>query len=521
MNGIIIKDLPMSNEVNDDDFLILDRYSGTKKIKTRNFKEFLADGIKVQGGSNQDDLLNGVNSVLKYRDKTIIPLTLASAVFMDNEGKTIYEVIDDLSINNTNINSELNTMNQSIDSVKEEVNEIKNMRLNTVKKTNRLDDCELAPLKMKDFTKGVVADLLFYVPDSKNQQGLSYAMDHFYVGFDIGSGNGEIIKYTKSGKKVSSTGSLVLGHCAEISFRESNGRFYVCNGGGSNLTKIYEVDFDNKRVIKTLDLSHLGTAALVTVNNDLDELILTTSLNGGDSGEITFSFTDYNGVVRKQFKIANQGVPQGLEYFNNIIYYYTNNRITCIDMDGNILGDFKINKKGESEGITICYDNGFPYLAVGYNGSNRIYSIRPYEAQKMVTPMFLNPFYSNSNPSTQLLPRMLGFALSFDYDTKLFSIANWANGVTDNIGGIIQRVENLADEVRVYLNVKFEAVAFFTGNADPQLLKDGIITAFNVEPVGNILSIKFVKDKVYQNLNSLPRYSDVRIFVCGGISYSY
>ncbi|MEG2289619.1 MAG: hypothetical protein RSC24_06590 [Clostridium sp.] len=528
MNGIVIQNLPLSNSVNDDDFLLLEQYSGTKKIKAREFKEFLADTVKVENGTGWEDILKGTKSILKYRGQTVAPVTLANAVYMTDENKTILDVIGDLNAKNTLTDLKISEIELDIVKVKDttkdiqkQVDEVKNAKLNTIRKTNVLDDCELAPMKLNDFNQGAIADLMFYVPDNKNQQGLAYAMEHFYVGFDVGSGNGEIIKYTKSGKKIATTGSLVLGHCAELDFRESNGNFYVCNGGGSNPTKVYEVDFDNKRVVKTMDLSQLGNSALICINNDIDEMILSTTLTGGDNGQITFSFVSFNGTIGKQFKIPTQGIPQGLEYYNGIIYYYTNNKITCIDMNGSILGSFKINKKGESEGLAVAFDNGFPYLVVGYNGSNRIYAIRPFEAQKMMNLQLLNPLYSNGIPDKQLLPRMLSFAIAYDNATKQFSIADWGNGVVNTLGGIVNRVENNIDNVKIYLNIKFDSTAFFTANPDPQLVEKGVSVAFNLEKEGNELTVKFYKGIELQNINSLPNYSDVRCIVIGGLDIGY
>lgn len=152
---------------------------------------------------------------------------------------------------------------------------------------------------------------------------------------------------------------------------------YVANGGGSNPTHIYEVDFDKKKVTKDINLEKYGSSALLAINNDKDELILHTSPDG-DHGKIIFSIIDFNNnSLKQQFEIHNQGVPQGLEYYDGILYYYTNNNITCIDLDTkNIIKNFEIKETGESEGITLAYDNNIPYLAIGYNKNNRIYALK-------------------------------------------------------------------------------------------------------------------------------------------------
>ncbi|WP_194190415.1 hypothetical protein [Clostridium chrysemydis] len=223
---------------------------------------------------------------------------------------------------------------------------------------------------------GGCVNLLFNVGDKLNQQGLTYWDDNFYIGFDVGSNKGEIIKYSKTGIKSSSTGKIGIGHTADLGFRKKNGMIYVANGGGSNRTHVYEVDFNNKNITKDINLEQFGTAALLAIDNEKDRLILHTS-KGGDTGNITFSILDFNGKsLEQQFDIPNQGIPQGLEYYKSMLYYYTNNTITCINVKTHsIVGKFHIKEKGESEGITLVQDGSTPYIAIGYKKNNRIYSI--------------------------------------------------------------------------------------------------------------------------------------------------
>ncbi|MGL5870653.1 hypothetical protein [Clostridium chrysemydis] len=220
-------------------------------------------------------------------------------------------------------------------------------------------------------------NLLFNVSDDLNQQGLTYWNDNFYIGFDVGSNKGEIIKYNKIGIKISSTGKIGIGHTADLGFRKKNGKIYVANGGGSNRTHVYEVDFNKKKITKDINLEQFGTAALLAIDNEKDRLILHTS-KGGDNGKITFNILDFNGkLLEQQFEISNQGTPQGLEYYKSMLYYYTNNTITCINVKThNIVGKLHIKEKGESEGITLVQDGSTTYLAIGYKKNNRVYSIK-------------------------------------------------------------------------------------------------------------------------------------------------
>lgn len=418
---------------------------------------------------------------------------------------------------------------ETLNSEKEKIDKsLINLNNTAIKKTNKLDNCDLAPKKLIDFDTGVQADLMFYVDDSRNQQGLTYSLDHFYVGFDVGSNQGDIVKYTKSGVKVDSTGSIGIGHAAGLGFRESNGKIYVANGGGSNPTHVYEVDFNSKRVTRDINLEKYGTSALLAIDNDNDRLILHTSM-GGDNGEIIFNILDFNGnSLAPQFKIANQGVPQGLEYYNGIMYYYTNDKITCINIESHeILGHFSVKKAGESEGITLVKDGATPYLAVGYNGSNRIYSIRTNEAQQFSTPSMLNLMYRNSDPSKCLVPKILAFTikqLDSDPSNNKWIFENWNNGSGQSVkslfeGEPVTQTDN--DQINLTLKIPFYSVASFFGIPDWDLVREGISVCFDINGDGRTIRIAFRRNNTWLKLNELPRNADVRCLIIGGVDINY
>ncbi|EAF4787819.1 hypothetical protein O8P98_002882 [Listeria innocua] len=65
------------------------------------------------------------------------------------------------------------------------------------------------------------------------------------------------------------------------------------------------------------------------------------------------------------------GPPQGIAYYDGVIYFYTNNLITKINENGKVLGQEYLSLKGESEGIEVNKENG--KIIIGYNGNNRVY----------------------------------------------------------------------------------------------------------------------------------------------------
>lgn len=215
---------------------------------------------------------------------------------------------------------------------------------------------------------------LFNIPDKLNMQGITYNNNNIYVGYDIGNGLGRIIKYNLNGKSIASTSNLPLGHCAELAYREINNKIYVANGGGANLTTIYELDFENNKITNAFNFEYLGTSALIGIDNTSDILVLHTIENGGDHGVITFTLINLNdNSVIKSFNVPNQGIPQGLDIKDNIIYLYTNNKITIINYNGEVIKSCAINEKGESEGLTLANLNNITHTIFGYNSPNRLY----------------------------------------------------------------------------------------------------------------------------------------------------
>jgi hypothetical protein len=73
-----------------------------------------------------------------------------------------------------------------------------------------------------------------------------------------------------SGTALKRSGNLSVGYGAEVSYRQANGNFYICNGGMSESpTHVYEVDMNQKipAVKRTIDFSNLGPNGMVAVNN--------------------------------------------------------------------------------------------------------------------------------------------------------------------------------------------------------------------------------------------------------------
>jgi len=222
----------------------------------------------------------------------------------------------------------------------------------------------------------------FSVDKSRNNQGLAYINGFYYVGYDVGNGNGVIERYSKAGVLDISYGKVAIPtrHTAELAYREADDSLYAVSGGGNEKTFVYKIAADGKTVTKAINFSDFGNAGLLAIDNTNDQFILASTQTGGDAGAVTFRFIDAkNNEVQRQFTIPSEGTPQGIEIYDSIIYFYTNNKISVIDSAGNIIDRWTIVTNGESEGLTLVVDGNERYLALGYNSPARAYTLAPIQ----------------------------------------------------------------------------------------------------------------------------------------------
>lgn len=218
--------------------------------------------------------------------------------------------------------------------------------------------------KMTTIKHNATFKTVFKVNQKMNQQGLAFDNKNYYIGYDIDNNQGIIIKYDKKGTEIKRTTKLPIGHTADLAIY--NKEIYIANGGGKNPTKVYRLNFDKYKGIKTYDFTKYGHSALLSIDQTNDDFILHTVKN--DKGTHKFFIISKNCKIKHQFTVKNIGVPQGLDYANGNIYFYTNRLISIIILNGEIKKQIEVLAQGESQGISVSGN----HLTIGFNNPNRV-----------------------------------------------------------------------------------------------------------------------------------------------------
>ena len=215
------------------------------------------------------------------------------------------------------------------------------------------------------------------------QQGLAFGHDSFYIAWDAGSGYGRITQYDSSGRELKRTDKLAIGHSAEASYRQANGKLYIANGGlTGSPTFVYEVDMRQAVPVveRTLDFTSLGSNGMVAVDNSNGQLLVFAGPNGGP---YTIATADFDGNVLSKFSIVEKlGIPQGIEVLGNEILYYTSlsttpksNQITVFSIAGTKLYTIAVPIAAEGQGLAI--DETTRKVYVGTINTNQLNKMSP------------------------------------------------------------------------------------------------------------------------------------------------
>ncbi|USA31373.1 hypothetical protein [Proteus mirabilis] len=252
----------------------------------------------------------------------------------------------------------------------------------------------------------------FHVNQNYNNQGLAFWNGYYYIGYDLGNGKGMVERYAQNGVIDTSYGgvSIPINHTADLAYRVKDGFIYSASGGGAEPTYIRKIAKDGKSVVESIDLTNYGNSALCAIDNHNDILILHSTLSGGDSGLPTFTFFEFGnwGHPIKQFTLPKTlGVPQGMDVYDNSVYFYTNDKITQLSYSGEIIGVVRIQAQGESEGIAITGAYGDAFISVGYNNPRRVCVSRSAKANYATSVSIPIQISTEKSPWVTLLPQLI------------------------------------------------------------------------------------------------------------------
>ena len=215
-----------------------------------------------------------------------------------------------------------------------------------------------------------------------NEQGLAIGRiggaTRVFAGVDVGGGNARIDEYDLTGKHITSSPSLPLGHAAEIAVGADDGLLYVANGSATAPTRIAVVDPVGWAVVRVIDAASLGVNGMIATDpaggfvvfaNQPDQPYTVTPMAADGTFGASVTVPDPGGL------------PQGIEVVDHQWWIYTSlagggNRITKIDpATGDRLGTIELAMPGEGEGEAIDAETGLLY--VGCHGPNRFGVLEP------------------------------------------------------------------------------------------------------------------------------------------------
>jgi hypothetical protein len=230
----------------------------------------------------------------------------------------------------------------------------------------------------------------FDVDEPGNLQGLAYGGGSLWACFDVGKGQGRIVRYSMTGTVQKRSPRLPLGHCAEIAYRRQDGTIYAVDhvpGGKTAHVRVVDMSLVTPAVVKTIDVTRYGPARMIAVDNARDELVVF-----GGRTPYRFNFLTLSGAKRttrvtwrRQVRHRPwRGIPQGLEVVGGELLFLTSipfggtivsNRIRVF---GRALADkrfINVPLAREAEGLAINPATHFLFL--GFHHTPAVYRMDP------------------------------------------------------------------------------------------------------------------------------------------------
>jgi hypothetical protein len=401
--------------------------------------------------------------------------------------------------------------------------------------SNNIENEKILPRNSKSTNSKTTTSILFNLTEKENLQGLTYFNGYYYCGFSLDNNIGKISKYDMSGTFISSTGNLNIGHCAELSYRVKTNKIYSVSGGETSPTVVYSIDYEGKRIDNTITLADLGNSGLLAIDNVRDIMIVVATKTGGDLGNPTFYFVTFDGEILESFTINYQGIPQGLEFINDRIYYLVNssdrnvNKLIEIDKKGNILYETEFNlDKSEPQGMCLAEVDGNNTLSFAKNiylsdgNSNSIYCITNLETNKRTSLNIYGSYARKDDKTKNYTPTMINFGIR--KISGKWEVMNWGNFIanSDNVVESITAGMNSTSgyyDITVKLKAKMYSVAHCIATPEQGMFIDGYDCQGQPDSDGLSISIKIrdITSKAIVDPNKLKDLNGVVITLIGGM----
>jgi len=447
--------------------------------------------------------------------------------------KTLKEWLNNGTLNNIISNEILGGLNDKVNQSLKQMNDV----LIKIEKEKNHVPLIPQPVSLKesltypsDVVNSLPLDLLCHVPYSKrtaNFQGLANKNGYLYVGEH--SRENTNVTYVH---KMSYNGDIIetkennFGHIASICMRVSNQRFYIASGGQDNKTIIWEYDFETNQIINTIDLSHLNSNALVSVDNVNDQLIVVTCKEY--TSPIQIHKVGFDGVIKETIEIQSLGVPQGLSVFEEQIYYMTGShgttgKLNILDLNGNLLHTHTFYKEvyvgydnngyaNEPQGIEVGMRYGSPVIFMMWANPCRVYMYQPTNAHKFQSLDLYSTATSNEHKGTCLLPRVVPFYITWNATKKVFEFSS-ANNVLGSPKNLFSSVNVTTSSfpngnfIQVELSFRTKPSVFidFNVNTIIKYSYQGYAVCGNVQYLNEMLRVGIMKDgSPLTNINEIP-----------------
>ncbi len=229
-----------------------------------------------------------------------------------------------------------------------------------------------------------------YVVERGNQQGLAYGDGSLWACFDIGDGQGRIVRYSLAGAVQQRSPSLPLGHCAEIDYRLKDGTIYAVDyvkGATTARVRVVDMSLATPAVVKTFDVTNYGLGQMVAIDNARDQLLLK-----GGTAPYRFNFFALSGTkstttvswLREVTYRPRLGTPQGLEVVGGDFLFLSSyardgsiayNRIHSFSLQGTYKSHIEVPIARESEGLAV--DPLTDDVFLGFHHPKAVYAMSP------------------------------------------------------------------------------------------------------------------------------------------------